>query len=168
MKALKTASLTLALLFIVTPAFAQGLCFTGEVAFFATNFMPEGYAPAVDVAPLVLANGETLTPGICEKGSTLSETDSNTLYYPEDNYLTEIRFFATPFTPQNFKKADGSTLPIRDNQMLFALIRSDFGGDGQYNFALPNAPALSSTSSSGAPSHFNAYIRSFGVWPNRL
>jgi microcystin-dependent protein len=56
----------------------------------------------------------------------------------QDNYLGEIRFVAFNFAPQGWATCDGQLLPINENQALFSLLGTTFGGDGVNNFALPN------------------------------
>ena len=46
--------------------------------------------------------------------------------------------FAGNFAPKNWAFCDGSLLPIRSNQALFAVIGNTYGGDGVSNFALPD------------------------------
>lgn len=53
-------------------------------------------------------------------------------------YLGEIRLFAGNFAPYGWAFCDGSVIPIANNDALFNLIGTTFGGDGQTNFALPD------------------------------
>lgn len=53
-------------------------------------------------------------------------------------YLGEIRMFAGNYAPRGWALCDGSVLPISDNQALWAIIGTTFGGDGVNNFALPD------------------------------
>ncbi len=53
-------------------------------------------------------------------------------------YLGEIRMFAGLFAPVGWEFCDGQLLPIAQNETLFALIRTTYGGDGQTTFALPD------------------------------
>jgi microcystin-dependent protein len=55
-----------------------------------------------------------------------------------DPYIGEIRPFAGSFAPVDWALCDGSLLSIGDNQALFALIGTTYGGDGQTTFALPD------------------------------
>jgi microcystin-dependent protein len=52
--------------------------------------------------------------------------------------LGEIRLFAGTFAPSRWAYCDGRLLPISNNQALFSILGSTFGGDGRTNFALPN------------------------------
>jgi microcystin-dependent protein len=53
-------------------------------------------------------------------------------------YLGEIRMFAGNFAPQGWALCNGQLLAISQNDPLFNLIGTTYGGDGQNNFALPN------------------------------
>ncbi|MBI4867365.1 MAG: phage tail protein [Candidatus Wallbacteria bacterium] len=55
-----------------------------------------------------------------------------------DPHLGEIRLFAFGFNPQYWHLCDGSLLPVNQNQALFSLIGSTYGGDGKTTFALPD------------------------------
>jgi microcystin-dependent protein len=58
----------------------------------------------------------------------------------EDNqpYIAEIRMFAGNFEPVGWMFCQGQILPISENDALFALIGTTYGGDGQSTFALPD------------------------------
>jgi microcystin-dependent protein len=53
-------------------------------------------------------------------------------------YVGEIRMFAGNFAPAGWQFCDGQILPISENETLFNLIGTTYGGDGQSTFALPN------------------------------
>jgi microcystin-dependent protein len=53
-------------------------------------------------------------------------------------YIGEIRIFAGTFAPNGWAFCDGALLAISDNDALFALIGTTYGGDGQSTFALPD------------------------------
>lgn len=53
-------------------------------------------------------------------------------------YVGEIRLFAGNFAPAGWMFCDGQVLPISENETLFQLIGTTYGGDGQSTFALPN------------------------------
>jgi microcystin-dependent protein len=55
-----------------------------------------------------------------------------------DAFIGEIRLFGGNFAPMNWAFCDGSVLPISENDALFALIGTTYGGDGQTTFALPD------------------------------
>ena len=53
-------------------------------------------------------------------------------------YVGEIRLFAGNFPPQGWAFCDGSLISISENDVLFTLIGTTYGGDGQNTFALPD------------------------------
>jgi microcystin-dependent protein len=53
-------------------------------------------------------------------------------------YLAEIRLFSFNFVPQGWALCNGQLLPINQNQALFSLLGTMYGGDGRVNFALPD------------------------------
>lgn len=53
-------------------------------------------------------------------------------------YLGEIRMVAFGFAPKGWAACNGQTMPINQNQALFALLGTTFGGDGRINFLLPD------------------------------
>ena len=63
-------------------------------------------------------------------------------------FLSEIRIFSFNFPPKGWALCNGQILPINQNQALFSLLGTNYGGNGQTNFALPNLQAR-------VPIHFN-------------
>lgn len=53
-------------------------------------------------------------------------------------YVGEIRMFAGNFAPKDWAFCTGQTISIAQNQMLFSLLGTTYGGDGRTSFALPN------------------------------
>ena len=53
-------------------------------------------------------------------------------------YLGEIRCFAFNFAPTGWAQCNGQTLPINQNQALFSLLGTTYGGNGTTTFQLPN------------------------------
>ncbi|GGR33239.1 phage tail protein [Deinococcus ruber] len=53
-------------------------------------------------------------------------------------YLSEIRMMSFNFAPRGWALCNGQLLPINQNQALFSLLGTTYGGNGQTNFALPN------------------------------
>lgn len=53
-------------------------------------------------------------------------------------FVGEIRMFAGTFAPAGWMFCEGQLLPISENQTLFQLIGTTYGGDGQSTFALPD------------------------------
>ena len=55
-----------------------------------------------------------------------------------DPYIGEIRIFAGSFAPAGWMFCSGQQLPISENEALFQLIGTTYGGDGEETFNLPN------------------------------
>jgi microcystin-dependent protein len=53
-------------------------------------------------------------------------------------FLSEIRIMSFNFAPKGWALCNGQLLPINQNQGLFSLLGTTFGGDGRVNFALPD------------------------------
>jgi len=53
-------------------------------------------------------------------------------------FLAEIRIFSFNFAPKGWALCNGQTMPINQNQALFSLLGTTYGGDGRTTFALPN------------------------------
>lgn len=53
-------------------------------------------------------------------------------------FLSEIKLVSFNFPPKGWALCNGQLLPINQNQALFALLGTTYGGNGQTNFALPN------------------------------
>lgn len=66
-------------------------------------------------------------------------------------FIAEIRMFSFAFPPRGWALCNGQILPINQNQALFSLLGTTFGGNGQTTFALPNLQGR-------APVHFGNEI----------
>ncbi|HEX8167382.1 MAG TPA: tail fiber protein [Beijerinckiaceae bacterium] len=55
-----------------------------------------------------------------------------------DPFLSEIKIVSFNFPPKGWALCNGQLLPINQNQALFALLGTTYGGNGQTTFALPN------------------------------
>ena len=53
-------------------------------------------------------------------------------------FMSEIKLVAFNFAPKNWAMCNGQLLPINQNQALFSLLGTTYGGDGRTNFALPD------------------------------
>ncbi|MEM7357660.1 MAG: tail fiber protein [Pseudomonadota bacterium] len=53
-------------------------------------------------------------------------------------FLAEIRIFGFNFAPRGWAFCDGQILPINQNQSLYSLLGTTYGGDGRTSFALPD------------------------------
>ena len=56
-------------------------------------------------------------------------------------FLSEIRLMSFVYAPKDWAQCNGQLLPINQNQALFSLLGTTFGGDGRVNFALPDLRA---------------------------
>jgi len=56
----------------------------------------------------------------------------------QEPFLGEIKMFAGTFAPRGYALCDGQLLPISQNQSLFSLLGTTYGGDGRTTFALPD------------------------------
>ncbi|MHA4808578.1 phage tail protein [Flavitalea flava] len=57
---------------------------------------------------------------------------------PNEPFLSEIDLFSFAFPPKGFALCNGQILPINQNQALFSLMGTTYGGNGVNNFQLPN------------------------------
>ena len=53
-------------------------------------------------------------------------------------FLAEVRMFGFNFAPRNWAFCDGQILPINQNQSLYSLLGTTYGGDGRTSFGLPD------------------------------
>lgn len=56
-------------------------------------------------------------------------------------FLSEIRIMSFGFAPKGWALCNGQLMPINQNQALFSLLGTTFGGDGRVNFGLPDSRA---------------------------
>jgi len=56
----------------------------------------------------------------------------------DEPFLGEVTVFAFNFAPRSWAQCNGQLLPISQNQALFALLGTTYGGNGQTSFALPD------------------------------
>src|ERR1700744_325567 len=55
-----------------------------------------------------------------------------------DPFVGELRVMAFNFPPKGWAECNGQILPINQNQALFSLLGTQYGGNGQTTFALPD------------------------------
>jgi len=53
-------------------------------------------------------------------------------------FIGQISIFSFNFAPKGWAQCNGQLLPINQNQALFSILGTTYGGDGRVNFALPN------------------------------
>ena len=90
---------------------------------------------------------DTNTSGLLDVGRTVLDRDvpderaashhERSLSVAEP-FLSEIRIMCFEFAPKGWALCNGQLLPINQNQALFSLLGTTFGGDGRVNFALPD------------------------------
>ena len=73
-------------------------------------------------------------------------------------YVGEIRMFAGNFPPLGWMFCDGSLLPISENDVLFNLIGTTYGGDGQEKFGLPDLQGRLPIHQGQGPGISQAYV----------
>lgn len=73
-------------------------------------------------------------------------------------YIGEIRLFAGNFAPVGWAFCDGQTLPISENETLFQLIGTTYGGDGEETFNLPDLRGRAPKHMGTAPGASNNYV----------
>ena len=58
--------------------------------------------------------------------------------YAQEAMIGEVRLFAGNFAPRGWALCEGQLLPINENQALFSILGTMYGGDGRTTFALPD------------------------------
>jgi len=66
-------------------------------------------------------------------------------------FIAEIRIVGFNFPPRGWATCDGQILPINQNQSLFSLLGTNYGGDGRTTFALPDLRGRSARHVGGGP-----------------
>lgn len=65
-------------------------------------------------------------------------------------FMSEIKIMSFNFAPKGWAQCNGQLMPINQNQALFSLLGTTYGGDGRVNFALPNLKGQVPISMSGS------------------
>jgi microcystin-dependent protein len=68
-----------------------------------------------------------------------------------DQFIGEIRMFPFNFAPYGWAQCDGQILPISQYAALFSLLGTNFGGNGQSNFGLPNLQGQAAMDAGNGP-----------------
>lgn len=66
-------------------------------------------------------------------------------------FLAEVRIMGFDFPPRGWAFCDGQILPINQNQSLFSLLGTTYGGDGRTSFALPDLRSRTPVHTGGDP-----------------
>ena len=80
-------------------------------------------------------------------------------------YLGDVIRFAGNYAPRGWEFCHGQILPITDNQALFSILGTTYGGDGRTNFALPNLKDEGKLPNSNAVVQY--IIATQGTYPSR-
>jgi microcystin-dependent protein len=81
-----------------------------------------------------------------------------------DPFIGQIDLFPFGFAPMGWTECNGATLQINQNQALFALIGTTYGGNGTSNFCIPD---LRNASPTPAIPNMRYYIALQGIFPPR-
>lgn len=71
--------------------------------------------------------------------------------YAQESFIGEIIWVGFNFCPRSFAPAAGQILPISQNQALFSLLGTSYGGDGRTTFALPDLRGRTAISQGRGP-----------------
>ncbi|MFZ7088823.1 phage tail protein [Curtobacterium sp. RRHDQ10] len=86
-----------------------------------------------------------------------------------DPFLGEIRVASFAFAPRGWAMCNGQLLPVNQNQALFAILGTQYGGDGRVTFALPDLrgriPVHAGTSAPGARGGEESHVLSSAELP---
>jgi hypothetical protein len=86
-----------------------------------------------------------------------------------DEIIGTIKMFAGTFAPQGFYECTGGLLPIRNNEVLFSILSTSYGGDGMQTFQLPDLRPVdeAGVKREWLPNEPRYIICSQGVYPQR-
>lgn len=86
-----------------------------------------------------------------------------------EQFMGEIRFFSFPFAPRNWALCQGQTLAVNQNQALFSLLGTQYGGNGSTTFMLPDLRGRTPISISQAlPTGAVSGVETVTLNPNQL
>jgi len=80
-----------------------------------------------------------------------------------ETFVGQICYFPWTWPPRGWARCDGQFLSVSQNQILYSLIGTEYGGDGRASFALPKIDPIK-TSKDG---NIYAYIALDGTYPSR-
>jgi microcystin-dependent protein len=79
-----------------------------------------------------------LAASFVHAADVLATTKQLTEVWMSEPFLSEIKIMSFNFPPKGWALCNGQLLPINQNQALFSLLGTTYGGDGRQTFALPN------------------------------
>jgi len=82
-----------------------------------------------------------------------------------DAYQGEVFVTAANFCPRNTMEAAGQVLPINQNQSLFSLLGTTYGGDGRTSFGLPDLRQAAPSNARGGSTKYCIVVN--GTYPSR-
>ncbi|MFP5501791.1 MAG: phage tail protein [Candidatus Sericytochromatia bacterium] len=87
-----------------------------------------------------------------------------------EGYIGDVLLWAPSFVPRNWMACEGQLLPINQHQALFSLLGTQYGGNGQTTFALPDMrdpgnPGYHKGFGPGQPVKYIICI--MGIYPSR-
>ncbi len=77
-------------------------------------------------------------------------------------FVAEIKMFGFNFAPQGYAFCNGQVLPINQNTALFSLLGTQYGGNGQSTFALPNLQGSTALGAGQGPGLTDRYVGETG------
>lgn len=83
----------------------------------------------------------------------------------ENGTIGEIRLFSGTYAPDQWLFCDGRTLRIDENPALFSILTTQYGGDGQVTFQLPNLAPLKEADGGTTPIRYVICVN--GYYPMR-
>ena len=82
-------------------------------------------------------------------------------------FLGDIKIFAFDYCPDGWIAADGRLLPIQQNQALFVLFATNYGGNGTTTFAVPKVTPYSAPANGRSAVRLTACIAGNGFYPSQ-
>lgn len=79
--------------------------------------------------------------------------------------IGEIRLFSGNFAPEGWAVCNGQTLPINQNQALYSILGTQYGGNGQTDFQLPKLAPLKEADGGETPIQYVICLS--GYYPSR-
>ena len=84
-----------------------------------------------------------------------------------EEYIGDIKLFAGTFCPKGYQYCEGQTIEINQNQALFSLLGTQYGGDGHATFNLPNLSNQIMSKNNNSFVYMKYIICTEGIYPSR-